>query len=133
MQLKEFNQRFLSEISYCRRPIAELSAQFSYEGEFQELLQVFFMLQKKGEFLKNISLLDLSEFSFLSEEERRVVGDYFLMIGKGNVVAQKEYFSSAEAVLGKYREESENDCKKYVDLYTKLGFLAGLAILILII
>ena len=132
-QMEQFNQRFLAEISYYRRPLFEVYAQYSYEGEFQELLESFFLLQKQGETLKNASLLDLSAFSFLDEEDRRAVGDYFLTIGRGNTVSQKEYFSTAEKMLSKYREQSEIDCKKHVDLYTKLGFLAGLAILILIL
>ena len=41
-QLKEFNERFLNEIAYYRRPIGEFIAGYAYQGEFNELLQGFF-------------------------------------------------------------------------------------------
>lgn len=132
-QLQEFNQRFLAEISYYRRPVKEFCDQFTYEGEFQELLQNFFALQEHGELIKHASLLDLSAYSFLTEEERTFVGDYFLTLGRGDSGSQKAYFSSADTSLKNYRTSSEAECKKYTDLYTKLGFLCGLAILIVIV
>jgi stage III sporulation protein AB len=132
-QLQEFNQRFLTEVSYYRRPLQEFYAQFTYEGEFQELLENFFHLQEKGEVIKHASFLDLSAYSFLTEEERTFVGDYFLTLGRGDCASQKAYFSAADAVLKGYRLTSEEECKKHTDLYTKLGFLCGLAILIIIV
>ena len=33
-QLNAFNERFLTEISYYRRPIGEFATRYSYKGEF---------------------------------------------------------------------------------------------------
>ncbi|MBQ8374636.1 MAG: stage III sporulation protein AB [Clostridia bacterium] len=132
-QMQEFNQRFLTEISYYRRPLEEFCARFSYRGEFQELLEGFFKLQKQGDVFKNAAALDLSSYGFLSEEERAFVGDYFLTIGRGDSASQKAYFSSSAGVLAEYKTKSEEESKKYGDLYTKLGFLAGLAVLIILV
>ena len=55
------------------------------------------------------------------------------MIGKADSVAQKAYFSSQKDVLKGVEQDAINACKKYGELYIKMGFLLGLLILILII
>ena len=131
-QFYTFNERFLNEISYYRRPLHEFVKRYTYKDEFKELLRViFYSLEQKKIFFKDI--LDKQEFFFLNHEEKAVIADYFLMLGKGDSSSQKNYFSSMREVLGKLQRESENSCKKYADLYVKIGFLLGLLILILIL
>ena len=131
-QLKEFNERFLNEIAYYRRPIGEFIAGYAYQGEFNGLLQGFF--SNIGAYSSiDRRLFDLSEYTFLTKEEQSVAEDYFLMLGKGDSASQKSYFSSVKETLSKLQTESENTCKRYGDLYVKIGFLCGLLILILII
>ena len=135
-QWQEFNERFLAEISYYRRPLNDFLSKYVYKGEFQEILYSFSVLirkegQRKQTMLQNA--LSLSEYSFLKNEERQRVEDYFLMLGKGDSVSQKAYFSSVRDLLKKLQNESKEQSKKYGDLYIKLGFLLGLLILILII
>ena len=131
-ELKAFNERFLSEISYFRRPIREFVASFSYQGEFRIFLESFFSMMGKDA-INVWNILNLSNFSFLTEEEKGMVSDYFLMLGKGDSLSQKGYFSSMKEPLSKCYIESEKDCKRYGDLYVKIGFLCGLLILILIV
>ncbi len=131
-QFKEFNERFLSEISYYRRPIREFAARYAYKGEFHTLLEDFFhsLSQRSSQ---SRSFTDFPTYGFLTAEEKRVVEDYFLMLGKGDSVSQKGYFSAVKEPLSKLQTESETACKKYGDLYIKIGFLCGLLILILIV
>ena len=131
-QFKEFNERFLSEVSYFRRPIKAFVASYAYNGEFDRFLKIFFGLLEKGQ--AEVYAFDFkSEFSFLREEERQTVEDYFLMLGKGDSISQKGYFASIKERLSGLSTSADNDCKKYGDLYIKLGFLCGLLILILMI
>ena len=131
-QLSEFNERFLSEIAYYRRPIKDFTEKYTYKGEFDELLQDFFNALQSNESLQ-VNILDSTEYAFLTAEEKRVVEDYFLMLGKGDSQSQKGYFSSVKTSLSKLQSESEIQCKRYGDLYIKLGFLCGLLILILML
>lgn len=131
-QLCTFNERFLSEISYYRRPIAEFVRKYTYKDEFGEFLRIFFYsLEKNTPLFQDV--LKKPEFSFLQEEEKTIVGDYFLMLGKGDSASQKLYFSSMRETLSKQCREAEQTCKKYADLYVKIGFLFGLLIMILIV
>lgn len=131
-QFKEFNERFLNEVSYYRRPLGEFAFQYVYKGEFQIFLHDFFA---------EIDELSQSEhrkiafdgFEFLKTEDKNLVEDYFKMLGKGDSASQKTYFSAAKERIAKFCAEAENEYKKYGDLYVKLGFLCGLLILILII
>ncbi|MBR2329979.1 MAG: hypothetical protein IKA40_01910 [Clostridia bacterium] len=132
-QLYVFNERFLNEIAYYRRPITEFVSQFTYKGEFALLLENYFERVKNGE---NVLLLDLqndSNFSFLNEEEKNEITDYFYTLGKGDSASQKNYFSSQKERLSKRQTEADTVAKKYVDLYVKLGFLFGLFLLIILI
>ena len=131
-QFREFNERFLSEISYARRPIEEFVSKYAYNGEFEVLLNDYFSGIKERS-AEERSMTDLPIYSFLSKEEKVFTEDYFLMLGKGDSASQKGYFSSVKDTLNKMQFEAETSCKKYGDLYIKIGFLCGLLILILII
>ena len=131
-QLKEFNERFLSEISYCRRPLKEFIVAYSYEGEFEELLRDFCIFLKEDGSLPRFSV-DEGKYMFLKPEDKQVVEDYFSMLGRGDSSSQKGYFSSLKDMLSKMQIETQNNANRYVDLYVKIGFLCGLLVLILII
>ena len=73
------------------------------------------------------------ECTFLTAEEKNVVEDYFLMLGKGDSASQKTYFSAMKERLISLKDEAVNAHKRYGDLYVKLGFLCGLFLLILML
>lgn len=134
LQFYQFNERFLSEIAYYRRPIKEFIAKYAYQGEFSELLEEY--VQTLGVENRNPSERDfvgLSTFSFLSKDETDFVNDYFLMVGKGDSSSQKAYFGSVKNALSEKKDAVQTESKRYGDLYIKLGFLLGLAILVVII
>ena len=130
-QMYEFNERFLGELSYYRRPIGDFLGKYAYKGEFQDFLVYYFQNIENPTFFNE--KMDTTDFSFFTKDEKAVLRDYFPMIGKGNSTTQKAYFSTAKETLKKLKENAEKDAKKYGDLYIKLGFLCGLFILILIV
>lgn len=132
-QFYEFNERFLNEIAYYRRPLMEFAVKYPYKGEFQKLIEGFFgtLRQKTTKDTGVHGLLD--EYDFLKADEKVFAGDYLTMIGKGDSGSQKEYFSGVRKQLSDYKEESAKECERYGNLYLKLGFLLGLAVLVLIV
>ena len=131
-QLQEFNERFLSEIAYYKRPLREFIAGYAYQGEFDVALQEFVMGLENGSFHER-TLSELPTYAFLTQEEQRFVSDYFLMLGRGDTISQKGYFSSVKEPLAKFQTKATEASKKYGDLYVKIGFLCGLLLLILMI
>ena len=128
-ELYAFNERFLSEIAYYRRPIKEFVTSHVFYGEFNDFLADFFLSVDDG----TPFYADDTEYAFLREEERRFAAEYFRMLGRGDSLSQNKYFSSVKSNLVQYKEETEKDSKRYGDLYIKIGFLCGLLILILIV
>ena len=67
-QWKEFNERFLNEISYYRRPLIEFVFKYPYKGEFNKLLERFFQtIEERNLFLGIV--YDKIEYAFLSKQE----------------------------------------------------------------
>ena len=130
--LNEFNQRFLNEIAYYRRPMTEFLFIYSYKGAFGDLLKVFYDGLSENTSLSRVKD-SLNSFLFLKKEDCVVIENYFYMLGRGDSASQNTYFSSVKDTLSLLQKESEEIGKKYGDLYVKIGFLIGLFVLILII
>ena len=131
-QFREFNERFLTEIAYYRRPIGQFIVSYAYQGEFDELLKEYFADIESCS-ASDRGLSSFPEYTFLTQEEKSFLADYFLMLGKGDSGSQRNYFSSMKDQIAKWQIESAEQCKRYGDLYVKIGFLCGLLVLILII
>ena len=129
-QWKEFNERFLGEITYYRRPIQEFISAYAYRGEFEDFLQGLYGNFEEISEGKRALIMDPT-YPFLTKEDKRLLEDYFLMLGRGDSASQKAYFTAAKESVGKAFLEADMQCKRYGDLYIKLGFLCGLLILLL--
>ena len=131
-QLNDFNEYFLNEIGYFRRPLGEFLRAHTYKGEFVLLLESYLQRLKEGETTLGF-VFSIPELDFLTKEEKGEIDDYFNMLGKGDTTSQKTYFSSVKERLFVHRKRAEDAQNRYGDLYLKLGFLCGLFIVILII
>ena len=127
-----FNERFLNEITYYRRPLTEIILSDKYAAEFSLLLNSFLQSIKENQAIW-LQYLHSLDFNFLTQEEKNEVENYFSCLGKGDVISQKNYFSSIQEKLKNKSGALEIKVKKIADLYVKLGFLCGLLILILIL
>lgn len=117
-----FHERYLNELSYARKPLGAFLSEYSYTGDFEKLVRVF---GKE----RNVKV----GYRYLTKEECVECETYFSMIGKGDALSQKGYFSAQTAPLAQKREASQKECKTRGELYVKLGLLAGLAAVILIV
>ena len=131
-QLFLFNERFLSEITYYRRPLRVFAEKYTYKGAFHTFLSNFFYALNDKEQNANVSLT-FENCEFLTKEERGMLEDYFHMLGAGDSASQKAYFSGMKSLVASHQADAEKEYKKYGDLYIKLGFLCGLLIVILIV
>ena len=131
-QFNAFNECFINEISYLRRPLVEFVATQRLKEEFAYAIELFFeCLESDREIKGMLSLNDA--FHFLTGEDKDVVEEYFQMLGKGDAASQKAYFSSVKQNLQTRGQQAEESSKKYGDLYIKLGFLCGIFLVILLL
>ena len=120
-QFQLFNERYLNELDYARKPLSVFLKEYTYSGEFSKALEAF-AAQKP-----------MPKLSFLTKEEASETADYFSMLGKGDAQSQSGFFGARKGILERKKTESEGEAKKRGELYLKLGLLAGLAIVILIV
>lgn len=120
-QFYDFNERYLSELGYARKPLPQFLKEYAYTGEFKKTVEAFSARK------------ELPPHAFLTEEEKKEYADYFGMLGKGDAASQSNFFTAKRAALQQKKEESEKEAKARGALYIKLGLLAGLAFVILII
>ena len=131
-QFQIFNERFLGEVTYCRRPILEFLTKFTYKGEFA-LLLADYMRAIGGERINLGEFLQYSDYDFLKTEDKAFLNDYLSMLGRSDSTSQKSYISSAGHEIEARKNDAQSEYKKRGDLYLKLGLLLGLFILILLI
>ncbi len=119
-QMTAFNDLYLNELTYSRRTLKELIAETRESGDFFDVLQ----RRKDGPEIR---------LQYLSAEEKKECADYFKMLGAGDSFSQKNYFSAKKQALESKKAESEKVAAERGGLYLKLGLLAGLAFVILIV
>lgn len=119
-----FNERLLGEVSYTRLPLSSFFDKYEYGKDFTSVLQE--IKQNRFERVK-------IEFRYLADSQKQLVHDYFSMIGKSDARSQENYLNAVRGELEKEKTCTEAEYKKYFGLYTKLGFLFGLIIVILLI
>jgi hypothetical protein len=106
-QFQEFNERFLSEIAYFKRPVGEFLAKKSYRGEFAEFLELYYKNIANPQAIQ--TALFTVDYAFLNKEEKMVIFDYFFSLGKGNAISQSAYFNGMKVTLKTLIENAEKD------------------------
>ncbi len=121
-QFDLFNARYLNELAYARTPLYEFIRPAEYKGDFSKLLSAFCRRERVE-----------ADFGYLSEEEKTECADYFSMLGKGDAASQSGYFGGKKMLLDEKKKKAEEEAASRGSLYLKLGLLAGLAFVILIV
>ena len=120
-QFCAFNERFLNELEFERKPVSAFLKSYEYTGDFGKAVKDFAEKRQK------------SGVRYLTTAEKALFEDYFSMLGRGDALSQKNYFGARKGTLAEKKTETEKEAKSRSDLYLKLGLLSGLAIVILII
>ena len=118
-----FHERLINEVSYTRIPLTKFTEKYEFSGDFQRLLA-----DKRGDFRGG-----KCNIGYLTEEENKFLCDYFGMIGGSDAKSQQAYLSALRGEIEERRSNGENIYKKYFALYLKLGVLAGLVLVILVV
>ena len=118
-----FNERLVNEVSYTKIPLPAFAEKYEFTGDFKRMLE-----EKKSDFQA-----EKYEYDYLTEDEKKFLADYFRMVGGSDAASQKTYLSALRKEIDDRRRASEDVYKKYFSLYLKLGVLAGLVLVILIV
>ena len=107
-ELYEFNEQLLLNLKYNRQPVEKIAAPFKFVPSI----------------LKGETVLDGAEGDLIK--------DYAENLGTTDALSQIDYLNGRKAILTKYRDESQQNYKKYSSLYVKIFFLAGVLVAILL-
>lgn len=120
--MSAFNDKYLSELKYARKPLPVFLKENVFQGDFGAAVNEFSLSRKLP-----------AKKSYLSADEQSKVEEYLNMLGRGDAHAQSGYFESRREELSALRDLCEKEAKERGGLYLKLGVIAGLAFVILII
>lgn len=118
-QLCDLNERFLSELKYRRTPLPDFLKTCELTGDFRKIVQAPAESEIK--------------LSYLTDTEKADVRNYLLQLGRGDSVSQLGFFENRRTSLLEQKERTAKEAKEREELYFKLGLLAGLAFVILIV
>ncbi len=121
-ELSSLNEAYLNELSYAKKPLEVFLEERKGKGEFAKVISS--LLRHEPPSLKNFRL---------TEEEQADCSEYFSMLGRGDSLSQRTFFSSKTSCLAQKKTACEKEAKTRTTLYVKLGLLAGLAFVILIL
>ena len=107
-ELYEFNERLLLNLKFDRNPINQVAQSFKYMPE---------MLEGKR---------------ILDGKDGEVIADYAVNLGKSDALSQIDYLNGRKAALGKLKEDSAAEYKRYGSLYVKIFFMIGVLAAILL-
>ena len=131
-QMSYFNEKFLNEVAYYKRPLSEFFHLHSRKDEFGAFSK-FFLDGLGNSDLRSNCQKYLNELACFSMDEIEFILGYFFSLGKEDSNAQAKYFTAIKSALVEYMGRAKEDYNRYGNLYVKLGFLCGLTILILIV
>lgn len=118
----DFNERYLAELRYTRKPLGAFLKEQPEKGDFAAVVKSYANQREKKQAL-----------SYLKEEERADLDGYLAALGRGDARTQSAFFGERSGALARKKEECAKEAKTRSELSVKLGLLAGLAFVILVI
>ena len=85
------------------------------------------------EYLHGYLRNDMEELSFISKYDNKRIKDFFSRLGEFDSGSEIGYIENSKIYFNDCYMKSMEDNKKYGVMYTKLGFMAGLILVILFI
>ena len=98
-QFQTFNERYLNELAYARRPLPVFLKEYAYSDDFDKTINC--LLGGKKEVKLN----------YLSKDERNYLNDYFEMLGKGDSASQNAFFRRKRNIWKRKKEEAKRKPK----------------------
>lgn len=107
-QFYEFNEQLILNLKFSRFAIDKIAKHFNY---------VMCVLENEPP---------------LKGDDEEFLKDYFYNLGKTDALSQIDYLNERKAILKKYKDETYADYKKSSSMYTKIFFLIGVTVAILL-
>ena len=124
VKMSAFNEGFLNEISYRKRPLNVFVQSYAQSGEFGAF-SAFFMQGLGSATAMEECKNKLAETGCFSSDEQAFIIEYFSSLGKGDSLTQKQYFTAIKSSLNEYMDRAKADYMRYGKLYRKSQILTS--------
>lgn len=124
-QLSSFYERFSLELASVRKSIPAFLEDYPATGEFKQFLFAYQTGLRTGEIIINLP--------FLTEEEEKLLFDFFRLLGKSDASSQQAFLKSYGVRFSALSAETAKDASRYGGLYLKIGLLFGFLVVILLV
>ena len=115
-----FNQKLKREVSFSKKSVVSLIEEET-ENDFTRLM-------KKAVFKE-----EYEKPSFLLKDDFDLFRNYAEFIGKSDALSQINYFTAITDSIKKTWDNAKEKEEKLRPLYLKLGFFAGLAVMVILL
>lgn len=133
--LVKFCEKLKGDIGFLLLPIGDIlkGAVEQFGQPLAEIIGVSLGLLREGKPLGEKELYNRWGSKLLSNDEKLLICRFFSMLGRSDEKTQIENIESYCRRFLQAESESQNEKKRYSPMFRKLGFLAGLAICLLIL
>lgn len=118
-----FNSKLKDEIEFRQTVLNDIINNLNNNGYFYSELQSYL------KFPQNYTVT----CTFLNDEEKNEVINYFKTIGTGERTSQIKYLDFISKIIENKKNNTTAEYNKYKPLFIKMGFLFGLIIFIIVI
>lgn len=119
----QFNSSLKNNVRFTLDSINKTIESFLNKGDFIRLFLLIINDKKQVGYV----------IKYLNNDENEFMYNYVNSIGKTDRESQLNYLIYVEGEISQKLKNSEEDEKKYKQLYVKLGFLFGLVVLVLLL
>ncbi|MDE5990766.1 MAG: stage III sporulation protein AB [Clostridia bacterium] len=133
--LSDFNDFLLAlidGISYSKDRLSEISKKYlaSTKGLFGKNLNEFLYLIESSQ--EEDKIAKCFDCKYLKRADKEYFKEFFLTLGKLDYDTQISRLNLSKAEIEKMLSKAEKDCKSTGNLFSKLGLLLGIAIMIIL-
>lgn len=134
----EFTQYALQNIGFLQKPINEIINDFSLnqtskkKSQFRKLLDNYYQLIEKAALSKDTINQAVKNYCQLDKSQSKSAEDFFLNLGTVDKQMQLNQLKMQLEYLNTTIAACDNKCKTIGALSYKLGFVIGLALMLLI-
>lgn len=119
--LGDFNARLIMNLSYKKENVKRILEEEKYA--------LFKNIYEKGQSGRTENVFP----NYLSDEQKKIVSEYFLNVGKGATKAEEDFLEYQGKIISEQLEICKAERAKNKNIGEKLGFGVGLAVFILIL
>lgn len=135
VDLISFCNTLKSEISFSKNGLVETikQKQNAYRSSFAKVLKSYVKCLEEGNFIDLNILSHYIETVYLNDDELQELLRLFDGLGKSDVIHQIELLDQFIIVFSHYLKVAQEEKKKYAGLFSKLGFLTGIFLVVILL